>query len=136
MKSDTQRILLGILYSLLYISAGTALFVHLIIDNKMVWLAVSFVLYGIASFLFDTMRLVLHLWFQHWTKVAIRRKPNRVPITMSELWGPIPCQQCQQPCFTLWVTPEERDKYSFVDIYGKMGQARCDACGPPTEKES
>ena len=54
-----------------------------------------------------------------------------VPVTMSELWGPIVCKKCEAPCFTIWVERKIKQDLPFVEIYKHHGEARCDNCGAP-----
>lgn len=54
-----------------------------------------------------------------------------VPVTMSELYGPVECKKCTCQAWTIWVTPEVKRNFTFPEIYKHHGEARCDQCGPP-----
>ncbi len=54
---------------------------------------------------------------------------DKVPISMSELWGPVKCSGCQKyNAWIIWVTSEEKSKYTFQEIYKNKGIALCDDC--------
>jgi hypothetical protein len=54
-----------------------------------------------------------------------------VPVAVGALYAPCVCKACGGEAWTIWVTPQDKRLFSFVQIFKSIGTARCDKCGPP-----
>jgi hypothetical protein len=54
-----------------------------------------------------------------------------VPVAVGELYGPCVCKACGGEAWTIWVTPQDKRLFSFLEIFKSIGTVRCEKCGPP-----
>lgn len=61
------------------------------------------------------------------------RDKRLVPMVLGDLWAPFPCGKCGALTGTLWVIPEWQDTIPLHQLVRYFGEARCKACGYPSE---